>query len=219
MGKFIQSHSSSFSSDGEVTINGVSYKDKYPGYRFYSISSDCNVLTEIDGERQIIEVYGERYIITTEDEDDNFHRHFTQDTVAVLKNEDAKLYWKLQWLNYNNFAYKIFLYVYIGIALLIIHFGASFFLITSDHTFNGLLLKMGKGLFYSIPLVVSELFLFVYGSRVLRLFKGFISVLTHVLKGKEKLSYYKKLFEKLSKANCRDKAKAAKLMHKILFFC
>lgn len=220
MGEFIQWRNSTTFTQDDVYIGGVSYKQKYPGYRFRSESSDCNILEEIDGEGVIVEVYSESYIV----EDEDYEEYFQRDIVAVLKNQDAYLYSKLQWLDTmrSHPAIRlgnIAMLMCLGTVLLVVQYIAGFFIIETGEGLNSFLRTAGLSLVYSVLLVAAELALLVFGSRALKNIFGFFSVLTHILRGKEKLSYYKKLFEKLSKAHCRDKAKAAKFMSKVLFFC
>lgn len=199
--------------DGWIDLTDTESK-KYPGFKLVSECSAETVFT--NGRDEIVEVYGEQKSIMK-----NGQPVLVQDGVAVLRESDAELYWKLQWLDWWRWhgdvaMTKFFLSAVIGILLFIagVFIGSWVFWPPS---FSGWILIV-LGAFLSAAVITVGMPLCW---SFLRIIYGIIDVWVttrkNIYKHPDKnRAYYKQLFRTLSGAHDRDKARAARLMAKLI---
>lgn len=189
-------------------------KDKYPGFRFSSCSSDEIVFT--DGTKQIIEVFG-RHERTTK----NGQHILNQRTIAILQETDSDLYWKLQWLDASRFHGTVawiqtLFNFFLGVILFIVQLGIATWIFWPLPLGLFVFLTFGT-ILLSIIEIMGKIYLRKCAQIIYGFFNVLLSIRKNISKDKEKnRAYYKQLFNTLSSANCRDKAWASRIMAKIL---
>jgi len=185
--------------------------EKYPGFRFSSEDSKQRVFRDRRG-NTIVEV---KKIA------ENGQAAFAQNTIVVLRDSDAELYWKLQWLDWWRWhgdvvMAQIFISVLIGMLLSAVGVFIGAWIFWPPSLLGWLFIVLGA--FLSAAVIVSGTLLCW---RFLRIVYGIIDVWVTVQKNIYKhrdknRTYYRELFQKLSEAKDRDKARAARLMARLI---
>lgn len=185
--------------------------NKYPGFTLRSSCSDEIIFSD-DAENSIIEVLGKRSQGAKNDRK-------ASRIIAILRGSDSKLYYKLQWLHAGRHHgtvqwAKSMLCVALWLPLFIIQQLAGIIIYWPVSFSNAILIMIASAL-----LAVLEIIGFIAVKRLIRIIFGLFDVLIaaywNLSNDKEKTrAYYKELFQTLASANCRDKAKAAKLISK-----
>ncbi|MFH0892188.1 MAG: hypothetical protein V1867_05400 [Candidatus Falkowbacteria bacterium] len=200
--------------DGWIDLSDNRSK-KYPGFRSVSECRNESVFT--NGRDEIVEVYGEQKSIMK-----NGQAVFAQDCVAVLRESDAELYWKLQWPDWWRWhgdvaSAKLYLSIMIGMLLFIGGVFAGAWIFWPPSFFPGWILIVAGAFLSAAAITVGKPLCW----RLLRIIYGILNVWTsvwwNILKSSDKnRSYYRNLLRTLAGAHCRDKSRAAAFMAKLI---
>jgi hypothetical protein len=189
-------------------------ESRYPDFEFRS-KSQYEAIYDNEAGEQIVEVFPAPYLTG-----EGVKRHFVIRTVAVLTDEDAPLYYMLQWKDAWRHhpvvaMAKCFMIVIAYVRLIVLHVIIVSLLGLLGHPIQPFILCFPLVLVAPILEILIALGITYY----FRICAGIIRILFKLQRdkrwnGKDR-AYYRDLFEKLAQAGHPDRAAAAKTMARI----